>query len=98
MLIALVDFDVVAETRDVALEHLQKAAENIRAMSGNIAFRSHIDPRSQTHIGIIQEWSTEAAFDDYLASAVFADLGALLGPLMSAPPNSQRYRAEKIQA
>ncbi|MEO0665315.1 MAG: antibiotic biosynthesis monooxygenase [Pseudomonadota bacterium] len=68
---------------DAGLAHVEAQAGVVRAMDGC----THYAPYARgSHLAIVQEWESLAAFDAYRASPAFATLGAQLKPLMTAPP------------
>lgn len=97
MLIALVDFHVAPENRQTALQALMAEAPGVRAIPGCKTFRPHLDPTDDTQVSVVHEWEDAAGFETYLASPGFAAAGAILRPMMTAPPSSRRYRAELIE-
>ncbi|QDG76900.1 putative quinol monooxygenase [Labrenzia sp. PHM005] len=98
MFVVLVDFNVEALHQQQALNRLLEDAEAIRAMAGCRTFRPYCDPRNNTHVGVVHEWDGEAAFNTYLASKSFAELGLSLRPLMTSAPSSRRYDAALLIA
>lgn len=80
------------------METLLSGKGAVKGMKGNMTYRPHVDPSDDTHVGIVQEWSDEAAFNAYLASPEFGDLKETLFPLMTAPPSSRRYHAEAVES
>jgi quinol monooxygenase YgiN len=98
MFVAIVDFYVAPESRSTALDTLLSGKDAIRAMEGKMTYRPHTDPTDDTHVGIVQEWSGEAAFNAYLASPEFGGLKETLFPLMTAPPSSRLYNAEAVES
>ncbi|MBF9034628.1 antibiotic biosynthesis monooxygenase [Rhodobacterales bacterium HKCCE2091] len=97
MFIAIVDFHVAPDARDTALDHLLSEARTVRAMPGNRCFRPHLDPASGTHVGVLHEWDDAESFAAYLASPGLAASGAVLRPMMTAPPSSRRYDARLVE-
>ena len=68
---------------DAGLASVDAQADIVRAMDGCV----HYAPYARgSHLAIVQEWESLAAFDAYRASPTFATLGAQLKPLMTAPP------------
>jgi quinol monooxygenase YgiN len=97
MLIAILDFDVRPDDRDVALTQLLKEAAEVRAMDGNLAFRPYPDPEAGTRVTLLHEWRSRADFERNLGSAAFARSGAALRPMMRAAPQSRRFYAELVE-
>lgn len=97
MFIAIVDFEVLAENRQLALEILVKDQKLARQMSGNLSYRAFSNADSETHIGLFHEWSTQSDFDAYCASKLFASIGAALRPMMTSAPSSRRMTAELVE-
>ena len=97
MYIAIVDFDVAPEHRAQALDALLKEVASVRATDGCVNFRPFTDPQSETHVGVLHEWSTAEGFGTYLSSPGFARSGEILRPLMTGPPGSRRYKAELLE-
>ncbi len=97
MLVAIVDFEVRQSDRSDALRTLIEAAPTVEAMAGCITFRPHVDPRSETQVGVVHEWRNKEAFESYLASETFAGLNKVLRPIAMRAPNSRRYAAERLE-
>jgi len=97
MLIAVLDLHTTAADRAAALAQLDAEREEIRAMHGNLDFRVFAARDNDEDVTVIHEWSDEPSFADYLASESFARSGAVLRPLMSAPPVSRRFRASLLE-
>ena len=97
MFIAVVDFTVAPKDRDIALAALAEDAPAARALPGNISFRTFSNTGDMTHIGIFQEWETQAAFEGYTSSPGFAKVGEKLRPLMTAAPTSRRFEAKLFE-
>ena len=75
MLIALLDLRFAPQDRDLALAHLDRERDGIRAMPGNIDLRVYA-ARDDEAVAVIHEWSDEPSFAAYLESGAFAHLGA----------------------
>lgn len=93
MIIAIVDFSVAPENQAVALNILAGDGVAATAIKGNLGFRAFTDACSKTHVGLMHEWTDQAAFDAYVASPEFATVGAQLRPLMTGAPTSRRFEA-----
>ena len=94
MLIAVLDFDTLATDRAAALAQLDRERDEVRAMPGNVAFRVYASREDASRVTVVHEWDDEVAFGRYLGSDSFARSGAVLRPMMIAPPVSRRFRAE----
>lgn len=97
MIIAVLDLRTAAVDRAAALRQLGGEGDEIRAMSGNLDFRvlsAHDDAAAVT---VIHEWADEASFAAYLSSEAFARSGAVVRPLLTAPPVSRRFRAALLE-
>lgn len=97
MLIAIVEFEVTKETRASAITQLLTEVPAVRAMAGNLGFGTYADPTNETSVVILHRWKTQENFQNYLASEAFARSGKILRPLMTAPPQSNRYDAKLIE-
>jgi quinol monooxygenase YgiN len=93
MIIAIVDFQVSPPDQAMALEILASDGVAATAIPGNLGFRAFTDAGSPTHVGLMHEWTDAAAFEAYLASAGFAEVGAKLRPMMTGAPVSRRFDA-----
>jgi quinol monooxygenase YgiN len=98
MLLAHVHFTVDPARRASALAALLAEAEAVRGMPGNVMFVPFADPTDPSALRVIHEWQTAATFEGYLASSTFAAVGAVLRPMMTAPPVSHRFDATLRQA
>ena len=98
MLIAIVEFEVTQENRSAAITQLLDEVPAVRAMAGNINFSAYADPFNQTSVLILHRWKAREDFQAYLASAAFARAGKILRPMMTAPPQSNRYEAQLIES
>ncbi len=97
MLIAVLDLHTTATDRAAALAQLDRERDEIRAMPGNLDFRVYAARDSEGDLTVLHEWADEPSFAAYLASESFARSGAVLGPLMSAPPVSRRFHADLLE-
>ena len=98
MLIAVLDLHTTTADRPVALAQLDGERDEIRAMPGNLDFRVYADRGDDGAVTVLHEWADEPSFAAYLASDAFARSGAVLRPLMTAPPVSRRFRASLLEA
>ena len=94
--IAILDLSVSAADRPVALAHLLAQRPVIEAMPGCVAFRPFPAPGRDTDITVLHEWTSRAAFDDYLASGAFVGSGAILRPMRTGPASSRRFAVELV--
>jgi quinol monooxygenase YgiN len=97
MILAIVDFEVAAKDRDAALRVLRQDATRATALPGNLSFRVFTNAGSDTHVGLMHEWDRIDAFNTYLASADFAQVGTVLRPLMTGIPVSRRLVTELFE-
>lgn len=97
MLIAVLDLHTTATDRSAALAQLDRERDEIRAMPGNLDFRVYAARDSEEDVTVLHEWADEPSFAAYLASDSFARSGAVLRPLMSAPPVSRRFHADLLE-
>jgi quinol monooxygenase YgiN len=97
MLIAVLDLRTTPADRAVALAQLDSERDEIRAMPGNLDFRVYADRDDEEAVAVIHEWADEASFAAYLSSEAFARSGAVLRPLVTAPPVSRRFRAALLE-
>lgn len=94
MFIAILDFTTAAEHRQVALHQLDREGAEVRAMSGNLAYRAFMAHADGTGVTLLHEWEDADSFARYLESESFARSGAAIRPLMTGAPVSRRFRAE----
>ncbi len=97
MIIALLDLRTAAADRAAALAQLDSEREEIRAMPGNLDFRVYAARDDDGAVAVIHEWVDEPSFAAYLASDAFARSGALIRPLVIAPPVSRRFDAALLE-
>ncbi len=97
MFIAIVEFEVAKENRERAIGQLLAEVPAVRAMNGNVGFNTYADPSNETSVVILHRWKSPADFQNYTASEAFARSGKILRPLMTAPPQSNRYEAKLIE-
>jgi quinol monooxygenase YgiN len=97
MLIAVLDLRTTPADRSVALAQLDGERDEIRAMPGNLDFRVYADRDDEGAVAVIHEWADEPSFAAYLSSEAFARSGAVLRPLVTAPPVSRRFRAALLE-
>jgi len=97
MLIAVLDLRTSEADRPAALAQLDSEKEEIRAMPGSLDFRVYAARDDEEAVVVIHEWADEASFAGYLSSDAFARSGAVLGPLVTAPPVSRRFRAALLE-
>jgi quinol monooxygenase YgiN len=97
MLIAVLDLRTTAADRPVALAQLDGERDEIRAMPGNLDFRVYAARDDAEAVAVIHEWADEASFAAYLSSQAFARSGAVLRPLVTAPPVSRRFHAALLE-
>ncbi len=97
MLIAVLDLLTTPADRPTALAQLDAESEAIRAMPGNLDFRVYTSRGDEGGVTVIHEWADEPSFSGYLASDAFTRSGAVLRPLLVAPPVSRRFRASLLE-
>ena len=97
MLIAVLDLRTTTVDRPVALAQLDSERDEIRAMPGNLDFRVYAARDDEEAVVVIHEWADESSFAGYLSSDAFARSGAVLRPLVIAPPVSRRFRATLLE-
>ncbi len=97
MLIAVLDLRTTAADRPVALAQLDSEREEIRAMPGNLDFRVYAARDDEEAVAVIHEWADKQSFAAYLSSEAFARSGAVLRPLVTAPPVSRRFHAALLE-
>ena len=97
MLIAVLDLRTTPADRPAALAQLDSERDEIRAMPGNLDFRVYAARDDEEGLVVIHEWADERSFADYLSSDAFARSGAVLRPLVTAPPVSRRFRAALLE-
>lgn len=97
MYLAIVDFTTSAADRPAAIARLESEQATVRAMPGCVDLRVFASSERDTDVTILHEWEDATAFEAYTASAAFARSGAVLRPMMTAPPVSRRFRAELVE-
>ena len=97
MLIAVLDLRTTPADRSAALAQLDGERDGIRAMPGNLDFRVYADRDDEGAAVVLHEWVDEPSFAAYLSSEAFARSGAVLRPLLTAPPVSRRFRADLLE-
>jgi quinol monooxygenase YgiN len=97
MLIAVLDLRTAATHRAIALAQLDSERDEIRAMPGNLDFRVYAARDNEGAVTVIHEWADEQSFAAYLSSEAFARSGEVLGPLVTEPPVSRRFRAALLE-
>jgi len=97
MLIAVLDLRTTATDRPAALAQLDGERNEIRAMRGNLDFRVYAARDDEEAVAVIHEWADEPSFAAYLSSHAFARSGAVLRPLLTAPPVSRRFHADLLE-
>jgi quinol monooxygenase YgiN len=97
MFIAILDLRTTAADRQLALAQLDSEKDEIRSMPGNLDFRVYADRDDAEAVTVLHEWADENSFAGYLGSSAFARSGAVLRPLVTAPPVSRRFRAALLE-
>lgn len=97
MLIAVLDLCTTEADRTTVLAQLDGERDEIRAMAGNRDFRVYAERDDLGAVAVIHEWVDEPSFAAYLLSEAFARSGAVLRPLLTAPPVSRRFRAALLE-
>ena len=97
MLIAVLDLRTTPADRPTAVAQLEGERDEIRAMPGNLDFRVYEARDDDGGVTVIHEWADEQSFAAYLTSEAFERSGAVLRPLMTAPPVSRRFRAALLE-
>ena len=97
MFIAILDLRTAPADRPAALAQLDSEREEIRAMPGNLDFRVYAARDDEETVAVIHEWADESSFGGYLSSDAFTRSGAVLGPMVTAPPVSRRFRAALLE-
>ncbi len=97
MLIAVLDLRTTPADRSVALAQLDSERDEVRAMPGNRDFRVYVSREDEESVMVLHEWADEPSFAAYLSSDAFARSGAVLRPMVTAPPVSRRFRADLLE-
>lgn len=97
MLIAVLDLRTSSADRSAALAQLDSEKDEIRAMPGNLDFRVYAARDDAEAVTVIHEWADESSFAGYLSSDAFGRSGAVLRPLVTAPPVSRRFHADLLE-
>ena len=97
MLIALLDLRTTKADRPLALAQLDSEKDEIRAQPGNLDVRVYAARDDEEAVVVIHDRPDESSFAGYLASDAFARSGSVLGPLVTAPPVSRRFRAALLE-
>lgn len=97
MLIAVLDLRTTPADRVAALAQLDSERDEIRAMPGNLDFRVYAARDDEEAVVVLHEWADQPSFADYLSSDAFARSGAVLRPLVTAPPVSRRFHADLLE-
>lgn len=69
-----------------AITLFESHAPSVRDMAGCKRYDLYADPAHAGNIVIVQRWDSMSEFDAYRTSDAFAQLGAGLKPMMTAPP------------
>lgn len=85
MKLITVEAAFAAADLDTAISLFTAQAETVRNMAGCAHYALYRKP-SDDGIAILQHWDTMDAFEAYRQGDTFAQLGAGLRPLMTAPP------------
>ena len=80
--------------RPALAREVTRLAERARALPGNAGFSVLTDADDPTALVIAQDWQSNSEFEAYKAGPVFADLGALLRPALTAPPMTRQFGTE----
>lgn len=97
MLIAVLDLRASAADRPAVLAQLDSERDEIRVMPGNLDYRVYAARDDDESVAVIHEWADEPSFAAYLASDAFARSGAVVRPLLTAPPVSRRFSAALLE-
>jgi quinol monooxygenase YgiN len=97
MFLAILDVHVDATDRAQAIAQLESEQPNVRAMPGCLDFRVLVSSGNGSDLTVLHEWADEDSFRAYLGSDAFTRSGAVLRPIMAAPPTSRRFRAELVE-
>jgi quinol monooxygenase YgiN len=97
VLIAILDLRTTPADRPAALAQLDSERDEIRAMPGNLDFRVYAARDDEGAVTVVHEWADEPSFARYLESEAFTRSGAVLRPMVTAPPVSRRFRAALLE-
>ena len=97
MLIAVLDLRTTKADRPLALAQLDSERDEIRDMPGNLDFRVYAARGDEEAVVVIHEWADESSFAGYLSYDAFIRSGAVVGPFVTAPPVSRRFRASLLE-
>ena len=97
MIIAIIDFEVLPESRLGLLTALQPLLAEARNFGGNLGYRAFMDSENNAHIGIMHEWETLEHFRAYASADLFSRMGQILRPAMTVPPVSRRLQSENLE-
>ncbi len=85
--------EVGADHRAAFQAHLTQEAAVVRQMDGCLRFDLFADPTDEGRFLLYEEWRDGAAFEAYKATDTFTESFRLLGPMMTAPPDSAYFDA-----
>lgn len=85
MKLVTVEACVAKDNMKQALDLIAGQATSVRTMPGCAQYSIYGTPSGDS-LAIVQRWNSQSDFDAYRGSEAFAQLGAQLGPLMTAPP------------
>lgn len=91
-----VNFTVDPKDRPAAIDCLANEAPIMRKLPGNRDCRVLIDPNAQGAITLLHQWDDLASLDAYRSGPVFAQVGAVLRPMMTSAPSTVVYEASCI--
>lgn len=96
MIYVEVNFTVSPDDRAAAVDCLTQEAPAMRALQGNQGARVLIDPLDDGAITLLHQWDALSSLDTYRAGPLFAQVAAVLRPMMTDAPSTVVYEAAPI--
>ena len=98
MFVIRIQLTLQAATRDAFRQWVVDAGLAARALTGCVEYTFGEDVADPLRVILYEEWTTQADFEAYKQSAVFAATSERLRPMLAQPPKSAYFRAENVFA
>lgn len=93
MMVIRVQIDVKPEQHDAFVSYLQDEAATVRKLDGCERYDLYEDVTVDNRFLLYEEWASPEAFEAYRTSDLLKQSFAVLGPMMSGPPDSAYFHA-----
>ncbi|MEM7131232.1 MAG: putative quinol monooxygenase [Chloroflexota bacterium] len=96
MVIVHVTVDVKPEQRSAFVGMMNEFVADTLAVDACQTFSFYQQIQQENRFALYEEWDSAAAFDTYTCTERFTQFRDALGPMITAPPVSNRFEAQPL--